>query len=478
MKLKNTLYTFTFSVIILFNSYNVFSQYKVTGQIVEKSTGTALSFANLKYNDNNTISDINGIFEFNSSSKELSLEITYLGFNKYLKSYNLTEGENDLGKIEMTEDSKSLNEVTITSGKFKRAIDEVTVSMESLKPDFVEKNNTINFEDLLEKIPGVSFVDGQANIRGGSGFSYGAGSRVLVLYDNIPALQFDSAFPNWSIIPTETIEKVEVMKGAGSALYGSSAMNGVINILSKYAKKTPYFKYKTHYTFYDAPSDPQKKWWSGMNPNKYGITTVFAQKIKKWDIVSSLFLEDEPKGYMKDCYNQIGRVTAKFDYHVNDALTIGLHTNLNAESKVTFYYWLNDEEGAYVGTDDSYSYQSKKVAIVDPVVTYIGKKGIKHILQSRIYYVSNYVDKNKSNYSVSGYGEYQFQKNFSDIDLVITSGIEQTRSRTDAELYGDTIFLATNTGLYIQAEKKFFDKLNLSFGARYEINSVQGPKSH
>ena len=463
-------------LLCLFIISNLNSQFTVSGEITDEKTGEALSFANIKCNDKISVSDINGKFNFETNDQNVIFEISYIGYIVLIDSFKLEKGINELGIFKMAEDTKSLSEVTITSGKFKRSIEEVTVSMESLKPEFVEKNNTIRFDDLLEKIPGVSYVDGQANIRGGSGFSYGAGSRVLVLYDNIPALQFDSAFPNWSNIPTETIEKVEVMKGAGSALYGSSAMNGVINILSKYAKKEPYFRYKTHFATYDSPKDPMKKWWTGQNPFKYGITSVYAGKIKKLDVVASVFLEDEPMNYKKDCYNQIGRVTTKLDYHINDALTIGLHANLNAESKVTFYYWSNDTIGAYIGDKEAYSYQAKKVAIVDPIITYIGKKGIKHTLQSRIYYVSNFVDDNKSNYSTSGYGEYQFQKNFSNIDLVVTAGAEHTRSRTDAELYGDTIFVASNTGIYLQAEKKFFDRLNLAFGARYEINVVRGPK--
>ena len=46
--------------------------------------------------------------------------------------------------------------------------------------------------ESLVKIPGVAVVDGQASIRGGSGFAYGAGTRVLILVDDIPALQVDA----------------------------------------------------------------------------------------------------------------------------------------------------------------------------------------------------------------------------------------------------------------------------------------------
>ncbi len=452
-----------------------YSQYNVRGKIVDSATGEPLSFANIKYNNKITTSNNNGIFHFLIDTKNLHLEISYIGYLKYVSDYNISTKEFNLGIIYLKEDAKTLSEITVTSGKYKKAIEDVTVSIETIKPSFLEKNNTLNFANLLEKIPGVNYIDGQANIRGGSGFSYGAGSRVLVLFDNIPALQFDSAYPNWSNIPVETIAKVEVMKGAGSALYGSAAMNGVINILSIYAKKKPYLKLKTFASIYDQPADPVKR-WSDSLPYKYGFSAVYAKKIKKLDLVSSLYFKNEPRSYKKDCFGQIARATLKLDYHVSDALNIGLHTNLNTDKKITFFYWKNSTSGAYVGDSLAYSLQNKQVYIFDPHIYYFTKKGGKHIFQSRIYYVSNDVTDNKSNTSTSVYGEYQYQKQFSNIGLILTAGAVHNFALTEAELYGDTIFIAQNTGFYAQAEKKFWKKLNIVAGARYEINSVSGPK--
>ena len=54
---------------------------------------------------------------------------------------------------------------------------------------------------MMQRMPGVTVIDGQANIRGGSGYSYGAGSRVLLLMDDLPVLTGDAAFPSWDLIP-------------------------------------------------------------------------------------------------------------------------------------------------------------------------------------------------------------------------------------------------------------------------------------
>jgi len=80
----------------------------------------------------------------------------------------------------MKETATLLNTATVTSGKFEKPLGEVTVSLEVLQPDLIESNNATSVDDILDKVPGVTIVDGQANIRGGSGYSYGAGSRVLL----------------------------------------------------------------------------------------------------------------------------------------------------------------------------------------------------------------------------------------------------------------------------------------------------------
>ena len=103
-----------------------------------------------------------------------------------------------------------------------------------LKPSFIANTNPIGMDAAIAQVPGVTVIDSQANIRGGSGFSYGAGSRVLVLVDDIPQITADANDVKWEFLPIENINQVEVIKGASSVLYGSSALNGVINIRTNY----------------------------------------------------------------------------------------------------------------------------------------------------------------------------------------------------------------------------------------------------
>ena len=58
--------------------------------------------------------------------------------------------------------------MTIPTGKFEQKIEEITVSMEVIKPALIENKNTTDIQTVMDQIPGVNITDGQANIRGGS----------------------------------------------------------------------------------------------------------------------------------------------------------------------------------------------------------------------------------------------------------------------------------------------------------------------
>src|SRR5213078_552845 len=76
-------------------------------------------------------------------------------------------------------------------------------------------------------------INGQTNIRGSTGYVQGLNSRVLMTVDGVPMNQGDRGGINWDLLAVDEIESVEVLKGAGSSLYGSAALGGVINLTTR-----------------------------------------------------------------------------------------------------------------------------------------------------------------------------------------------------------------------------------------------------
>src|SRR6266545_4040320 len=76
-------------------------------------------------------------------------------------------------------------------------------------------------------------LNGQINIRGSTGYVQGLNSRVLLLVDGVPMNQGDRGGINWDLLPVDQSERVDILKGAGSSLYGSAALGGVVNLTTR-----------------------------------------------------------------------------------------------------------------------------------------------------------------------------------------------------------------------------------------------------
>src|SRR5262249_23198652 len=183
--------------------------------------------------------DTSGFYQLTLAPGSHQLTFKLLGFESKTIHVVLTENETKTNNVSLFPSAKELGTVVVSAGRFEQRLEDVTVSMNVIKPALIENTNTTTMETFMGQVPGVNITDGQANIRGGSGWTYGAGSRVLVLMDNIPFLSGDANDVKWNFIPIENLEQVEVIKGASSALYGSSALNGIINYRTAYPTATP-----------------------------------------------------------------------------------------------------------------------------------------------------------------------------------------------------------------------------------------------
>ncbi|MEZ4933387.1 MAG: carboxypeptidase-like regulatory domain-containing protein [Saprospiraceae bacterium] len=191
----------------------------VKGQITDDQN-TPLISATVSIGKSGAVTDLEGMFEIQLPSGQYELSASYVGYQTKTEQLDLKPGEEIIVNVILSESLNLLETATVTSGKYEMALGEVTVSLDVIKPSLIENTNQTSLEGLLDKVPGVNMIGDQANIRGGSGFSYGAGSRVLLLVDDMPIYQADAGFPQWEDVPIENIEQIEVVKGAAfSALW-------------------------------------------------------------------------------------------------------------------------------------------------------------------------------------------------------------------------------------------------------------------
>ena len=177
-----------------------------------------------------TSTDFNGDYQISLPQGCHDLLFQYIGYKDLLKNVCLEQNKNLNIDVSLEEASEVLGTVVISAGKFEQKLEEVTVSMDVIKPALIENKTATSLDRTMNQSPSVHIVDGQANIRSGSGWSYGAGSRVMVMVDGMPLMNGDQGGVEWQLVPMENISQIEVIKGASSVLFGSSALNGTINI--------------------------------------------------------------------------------------------------------------------------------------------------------------------------------------------------------------------------------------------------------
>ena len=468
---------FLLSAIILMSlTFSSFGQKGVLkGKILDAATKEPLISATISTGELGELSDIDGNFELTLPEGGNLITVRYLGYEELVITITIEANKTIDQDLLLTEEATLLDVATVSSSRFEKPLGEVTVSMEILQPDLIESTSKLALDDALQKVPGVIIIDGQANIRGGSGYSQGAGSRVLLLVDDIPILTADAGFPNWSDVPVEVIGQVEVLKGAASALYGSSALNGIVNVRTAYATSEPITKAAVFSTVYLSPKREEIKWWdSSETPRSFGASFSHRQKINKIDLVLGAFYNNS-ESFRQDTYTKKGRLNFNVRHRVSDRLSYGVAANFNVGNAGSYFYW-SGLDNAYIGDSTTLSERKRVRYNIDPSLLYFDKSGNRHRVLGRFYSVNNDNSRDRQgNTSQLYYSEYQFQKQFKESELALSLGLVASGSNVAAELYGDTTFTSQNFAAYLQLDKKLFDKLNVSFGARYESNVLENP---
>ena len=449
--------------------------------------------------------DLDGAYTLTLKPGTHTLMCSFIGMAKQEFKVELTDGQTVNWNPVMTSAAEALGLVVVSAGRFEQDASEVTVSLEVLKPALVENKATTTLETAIEQTPGVSLVDGEPQIRSGSGFSYGAGSRVMVLVDDLPVLSGDAGRPTWGFLPLENLEQIEVIKGASSVLYGSAALSGVINIRTRYPDARPLTRISLQHGLYSDPQSTEGKYWEG-SLQQSNLRFLHSQQLGGWDIVvgGNVLGDDGYKGpeifldsltgtldTASMAYNplQVNRwgANSQARFNVNlrrrdtgiEGLKFGLNTNWQKGESLNTLIWERAYDGLYGSTDGAATRTRQLVGTVDPYIEYLSPGGTQHSLRNRWQRLNNQNDNGQSNSSHVFYSEYQIQQRgdaWGLDDLVLTGGAVHQLTLGQAELYSggrpDGVNKARNVSAYLQADQKVGERLNLSAGTRFEHFSI------
>ncbi|HCB63547.1 MAG: hypothetical protein A2W93_07350 [Bacteroidetes bacterium GWF2_43_63] len=455
--------------ILLFPVLTFSQQTILKGTVTEAGTGQTLPGVNVVVNKTTgTATDADGKYVLPLDKGTYSVAFRFVGFNEETRIVSLREGETQELDVVLSTESRVLDAVVVSAGKFEQKLSDVTVSMEVIKADFIRNANVSSLEEGLQKIPGLNIMDKQPSIRGGSGYSYGAGSRVLFLVDDMPMITGASGEARWDFAPIENVQQVEVIKGASSALYGSSALNGVINYRTSYPGLVPKTYITTIFGQYAKPEREEIAWWGNNAPIFSSTRFLHSRQAGNFDVTFGGFISSN-NGYRTNNEEERYRLNASVRYRDKKVkgLSYELATNYMRRIGDIFLLWADGDSGVYKCNDSFLQEINNTYLNLYPSVIWFKNDSTKHSLKGRFFQVHNTNNTGQDNFDDMYYAEYNFHKGFPSKSLNWTNGLCANYNESVAQIYGDIRHFGSSVGLFTQADKKF-NRLNVSVGARIE----------
>lgn len=366
-----------------------------------------------------------------------------------------------------------LETTVVTANRTEQRLENTTVSVDVLPLRVLQEKANARVEQMIQMSPGVTLQDGQANIRSGSGWSLGAGSRVLILVDDLPALSPDAGGVLWNAMPMEAVEQVEVLKGASSSLYGSSALNGVIHLRTWEPSTEQRVRVSTMVEAYDKPKMRSLGWWNqtrGRAAVRYAFSDSYGEKNQHGIVLHGQLFGDQ--GYQYLVGDQSARMHAKYRYKPSNRLEIGLQGQYWTSDRSSALIW-EDYRLGYTPLDSSATQTQSDLAALTGHLKYRQGRQL-HTLRVRGMAYDNASGLDSNDYSNAGqsfHAEYLWQA-FGVKGWNLSAGALLIQSSMNSPLFSGA-HASLNQALFTQLDKST-ERWDLSIGLRYESFSVDG----
>jgi outer membrane receptor protein involved in Fe transport len=457
-------------------AFSAQTTFSISGNVSEKSSKLALPGVTVQVTcDGEFIkavaTDIDGGFKIEVGGHEMcSLEFSFVGYSSEL--FSISEITLPLN-VRLKEESHAIGLAVVSASISERAVEEEVVPIEVLKPYLAENTNSVGLKGLVGKTSGVSIMDSQVSIRGGSGYSYGVGSRVSLLLDGLPLLSGDLGEIWWSYLPMEHIGQVEVIKGAASSLYGTGASNGVIHFRTVWPNSKKETIVKAFNGIYSDPQNDAWRWWDdSFSPVLNGASVSHRQAWDKVDLVVGGNVMSD-KTYLSTGHEQRARLSAKLRFRPENGLLYGISAIAQFTQMGRFILWDDYETSAYLPMNGTSSEDKWFNMNIDPWLSFSGKNGGSHKLKTRFYRTSRFNPSGSISMASNLYmAEYKYGREINE-HISAQVGTFMSLQSSFSSLYPGVSILTFNPAVFGQIEGHH-GRLRSVIGARFENNINPG----
>ena len=509
----------------------------ISGNVTDQASNKPIAGVTVLVESDQTgaMTDDAGAYSFTVEKKgrnAISAQFVLTNYVTQLREIPLNDA-NVTFNVSMMDSTMRMDDIVITASKgLQQEQADVTVSISTVKQRAIDLQATPSVDKIITQIPGVDNLDGQINIRGSSGYAYGVGSRVMVLMDGLPLITGDAGSAELSLVPVDNISQIEVMKGASSVLYGSSALGGVINVITGDAGDKPRTSVRLRSGLYGMPQNKDLNWDKDASymPDFGSMHAFHQRKIgESLGVTAQLdLIKDKGYRYGTNKNEQRAIMHLKWQSQKIKGLSIALNTAYRRDKSASSIFWNryfpNDTVVAYIKDPitnqypDSvtftggglypnlgagvYRQQLNTRFSVDPVVKYLNAKGQLFWYRGRLLNNKNTNNTGQGANSYIAYNDFLYQQplwhnklNFvagatvsyamtnsyeglasvpardSKGNIIVQNGVTLMRDSVKEGVYNGK-YAQTSMAGYTQLDGKF-GRWNLSLGARFETTQTK-----
>jgi outer membrane receptor for ferrienterochelin and colicins len=313
----------------------------LTGFVTDRETGTPLAGVTIMIEGTRlgAISNKQGRFTIKDAPRGMvNVRGSMIGYEPVIVPVFVKGGQGDV-VMTMLQSSLRTNEVVVSAGRRVQAAQDVPISVAIMDQQDLATRSVTQLDEALRYVSGVSLQGDQVNIRGSSGFAFGLGSRTMVMLDGFPLLSGDNGDIKFDVMPVADVERIEVIKGAGSALYGTGALGGVVSMFTKSPSPVLSVQGRAYGGYYTPLRNESWKFRSTM-PFQWGADIRMAQQIDDVSFnVSGGYRSDE--GYRQFDRQQRGFAYGKFSWSPDPTDRLSVFSLLAGSVRQNFVYWVD-----------------------------------------------------------------------------------------------------------------------------------------
>ncbi len=446
----------------------------VNGRVTDGRSGQGLPGVNIQIqgSSNGTTTDLEGYYKLEGLSPgEYTFSFSMMGYARLNKKRVAVILDVPIQlSVQLKSNVLASPQVVVTSSRKEQDILESPFSVSAIGPREIEAKAVVSMIDILSYESGVSTIKGQLNIRGTSGYTMGAGTRSLLLLDGIPMLGSAAGNVTWATIPTSEVDRVEIVKSGGSALYGSSAMGGVVNIITRNAPLQPETRISTKIGVYSHPRIDEWR-WREKRGLLYNTEISHSRSIGNHAFWIRAQKRDDD-GFMELNWEEAINISAKLKLNFGNAHSAAIFINVLDDKAGLTSIWKSSANPFEAPEGSSRDGTQGRKVVLNGHYNYVYSQDMVIKTKGSAYWNTwdgfgadpNYSDENRF------YEEVQASKNWTS-NLTSIFGLTMQQNKVNAQIFGDHTSASFATFLLME---KRLHQFTLSAGSRWEAYQVDG----